>query len=174
MTEIYDIADDYVERYAALNPISATSMGVAGHDAKMSDYSPDGADANAALHRSAAAALNAATPQSERDCIARDAVLDEIRTSLDAHAAGEHLRDLRVLGSPLQGMRMAFDLMPRESQEDWRNIAVRLALIPQGLAGWRRSLQQGVAQSKTTSRRQALGCAQQARVWTGQEGGASP
>ena len=173
MTEIYDIANDYVERYAALNPISATSMGVAGHDAKMSDYSPDGADANAALHKSAAAALNAAAPQSERDRIARDAMLDEIQTSLDAHDAGEHLRDLRVLGSPFQGMRMAFDLMPRESQEDWRSIAARLALVPQGLAGWRRSLQQGVAQSKTTSRRQALGCAQQARVWTGQEGGPS-
>ena len=51
------------------------------------------------------------------------------RTSLDTHDAGEHLRSLRVLGSPLQGIRMIFDLMPRDTEEDWRNIAARMALV---------------------------------------------
>ena len=51
MTRIYDIANEYVEKYATLNPISATGMGVPGHDDKMSDYSPQGAEANDALNR---------------------------------------------------------------------------------------------------------------------------
>ena len=60
MSDIYDIANDYVERYAALNPLSATSIGVPGFDDKMSDFSPQGADANADLNRRTIAALNAA------------------------------------------------------------------------------------------------------------------
>ena len=170
MSHIYDIANDYVERYAALNPLSATSIGVPGYDDKMSDFSPQGADANADLNRQTVAALNAAPVQNERDRIARDAMLDDLQTSLDAHDAGEHLRGLRVLGSPFQGIRMVFDLMPRDAQDDWRNIAARLALVPQGLASYRQSLVEGARQAKTSSKRQAAECAKQAQVWTGAEG----
>ena len=173
MSQVYEIANDYVESYAALNPVKATSMGVPGHDGRMSDYSPQGADANAALNRRAVAALNAAAVEGERDRIARDAMLDDLQTGIDAHAAGEHLRSLRVLGSPFQGIRMVFDLMPRDTEEDWRNIAARLALIPQGLDGYRQSLLEGLRQSKPSSRRQVAGCAQQAEVWTGADGSGS-
>lgn len=172
MSQIYDIANEYVEEYAALNPISATGMGVPGHDAEMSDYSPQGADANAALNRRAIAALNATAAEDERDRIAKDAMLDDLSVSLDTYDAGEHLRNLRVLGSPFQAMRMTFDLMPRETARDWRNIAARLALVPQGLAGYRESLSEGLRQGKPSSRRQAAECARQARTWTGQADGA--
>lgn len=172
MSQVYDIANEYVEEYATLNPISATGMGVPGHDAEMSDYSPQGADANAALNRRAIAALNAAAAEDERDRIAKDAMLDDLSVSLDTYDAGEHLRSLRVLGSPFQAMRMTFDLMPRETAQDWRNIAARLALVPQGLAGYRESLREGLRQGKPSSRRQASECARQARTWTGQADGA--
>ena len=173
MSQIYDIANDYVERYAALNPLSATSIGVPGYDDKMSDFSPQGADANADLNRQTVAALTAAVVENERDRIARDAMLDDLQTSLDSHDAGEHLRSLRVLGSAFQGIRMTFDLMPRDTEEDWRNIAARMALVPQGLESYRRSLQEGARQSRTSSRRQAAGCAEQAQVWTGATGSSS-
>lgn len=71
MTRIYDIANEYVERYAAMNPVSATAMGVPGHDAEMSDYSPQGAEANASLNRETLAALQAAPVEGERDRIAK-------------------------------------------------------------------------------------------------------
>ena len=173
MSQIYDIANDYVERYAALNPLSATSIGVPGFDDKMSDFSPQGAGANADLNRRTIAALNAALVEGERDRIARDAMLDDLQTSLDTHDAGEHLRSLRVLGSPFQSIRMIFDLMPRDTEEDWRNIAARMALVPEGLESYRRSLVEGAQQSKTSSRRQAAECAKQAQVWSGAEGAPS-
>ena len=167
MSQVYDIANDYVERYAALNPLSATAIGAPGYDDKMSDFSPQGADANADLNRRAIAALNAAAVESERDRIARDAMLDDLQTGLDTHDAGEHFRSLRVLGSPFQSIRMVFDLMPRATEEDWRNIAARMALVPQGLASYRQSLAEGAQQSKTSSRRQAAECARQAQTWAG-------
>ena len=172
MSEIYDIANDYVERYAALNPFSATSIGVPGYDDKMADFSPQGADANADLKRETIVALQAAVVEGERDRIAKEAMLDDLQTDLDTHDAGEHLRSLRVLGSPFQSIRMIFDLMPRDTEEHWRNIAARMALVPQGLSSYRQSLAEGMRLSATSSRRQAEGCAQQARVWSG-EGGAN-
>lgn len=168
--KIYEIANDYVERYAAQNPVSATNMGVPGHDDRMSDYSPDGADANAALARQTVAALEATEPQNERDRIARDAMLDDMRTDLDIYDAGEHLRNLRVLGSPFQGLRMTFDLMARDTEEQWRNIASRLSLVPQGLASYRRTLEEGQRVGTSSSKRQAEECAKQAHTWSGQTG----
>ena len=170
MSQIYDIANDYVEKYAALNPFSATSIGVPGYDDKMADFSPQGADANADLKRQTIAALQAAAVEGERDRIAKEAMLDDLRTDLDTHDAGEHLRSLRVLGSPFQSIRMIFDLMPRDTEEHWRNIAARMALVPQGLSSYRQSLAEGMRLSSTSSRRQAEGCAQQARVWSGEGG----
>ena len=42
MSEVYEIADQYVLAYAALDPIAATDAGIAGHDHELTDYSPDG------------------------------------------------------------------------------------------------------------------------------------
>ena len=170
MTTIYTIANDFVERYASQNPVSATGMGVPGHDDRMSDYSPDGSDANAGLARDTVAALEVTEPENERDRIAKDVMLDDLRTDLDSYDAGEHLRNLRVLGSPLQGLRMTFDLMPRDTEEQWRNIASRLNLVPEGLAGYRRTLDEGLSKGTASSKRQATVCAKQAQTWIGANG----
>ena len=167
MTKIYDIANDYVERYAELNPNSATSIGIPGYDHLMSDFSPAGADANNALNIQTIAALQAATEENDRDRIAKEAIIDDLRVSIDQHEAGEHFRSLRVLGSPLQGIRMIFDLMPRHTEEHWSNIASRLNLLPQTLTGYRSSLQEGLNRGLTSSKRQAAECARQAQVWSG-------
>ena len=42
---------------------------------------------------------------------------ERLELALDEHDAGERLRDLRMLGSPVQSVRMVFDLMPRDTEE---------------------------------------------------------
>lgn len=167
MTKIYDIANDYVEKYAQQNPNSATAIGIPGYDHLMSDFSPAGADANDALNRQTIASLESATEENDRDRIAKEAIIDDLQISIDQHEAGEQYRSLRVLGSPLQGIRMIFDLMPRDTEEHWSNIASRLNLLPQMLSGYRSSLQEGLNRGLTTSKRQATECARQAQVWSG-------
>ena len=54
MTEIRTIdalCDAYVDDFCALDPLTATSIGVAGHEHEMTDYSPAGFDAREALAR---------------------------------------------------------------------------------------------------------------------------
>ena len=49
------LCDAYVDDYCALDPLTATSIGVSGHEHELTDFSPAGFDARLALARSAVA-----------------------------------------------------------------------------------------------------------------------
>ena len=170
MTRIFEIADRYVDAFAALDPNAATASGITGHEAEMTDYSPDGATALAALDRRTTAELAAAPIAGERDRIARDVMTERLSVRIAAFDAGEHLRALRIIGSPMQGIRSGFDQMPRATQEDWQNIATRLKLVPRALSGFRATLLEGLARGMPAAQRQARECAKQAAIWSGQQG----
>jgi uncharacterized protein (DUF885 family) len=171
MSKVYEIADDFVDKIAAQNPLLATALGVPGHDGEMADFSPAGATESADLARETLAALNTAPIEGERDRVAKEVMASSLETSLELFDAGEYMRDLNSLGSPVHDIRMIFDLMPRESEEDWRNIASRMALVPEGLSGYRESLAEGLRRGTRGTRRQAAACAKQAEVWCGQKKG---
>ena len=50
-SNIWTLSDRVVDELAALLPVDATFVGVAGHDHRWNDYSPDGIEANAAYFR---------------------------------------------------------------------------------------------------------------------------
>jgi uncharacterized protein (DUF885 family) len=164
---VYQLAERYVERFAALDPVSATGEGITGHDHEMTDYSPAGSDERAELDRATLRALVTTEIRSDADRIAAEVLRERLELSLEEHDAGERLRDLRVLGSPVQSTRMVFDLMPRATVDDWRTIAERLALVPQTLASIEAGFTEGLAQGIVAARRQAVACAQQADIWGG-------
>ena len=167
MSQIFDIADRYVDKVAEMSPFSATYMGVPGHDHEMDDFSPDAAEAEAERDRSTLAELESAPVEDDKDRVARDAMVDSLSLSLDLHDANEHFRSLSMIHSPIHSIRQIFDLMPRESEEDWANIASRMALIPQGLDSYRRTLNEGLRRGLVVAKRQARETADQCDVWTG-------
>ena len=65
-SETYEIADEYVERAAALDPVAATFRGLAGHDDEMTDYSPDGFEERVEYARTGIRRLDAAVATSRR------------------------------------------------------------------------------------------------------------
>ncbi|MGH2632797.1 MAG: DUF885 family protein, partial [Tepidiformaceae bacterium] len=130
LSPVFQIASDLVDRLGALDPILATSMGVPGHDAEMSDYSPEGQAAVAALYRSTLANLAEVPITNDRDRMARDAMRDSLGLRIERFDAGEHLD--AMYRSPVVSVRGSFDLLPRATEADWSNIAGRLALVPQG------------------------------------------
>ncbi len=171
---VYDLADRYVERFAALDPLSATGEGIAGHDHEMTDYSPDGAAERAEHDRATLRALGAIDVTTDADRIAAEVMRERLELALAEHDAGERLRDLRVLGSPVQTVRMAFDLMGRDTADDWQVVAERLALVPQGLSSMEAALAEGAAQGIVAARRQAVACTKQADTWGGQDPATRP
>ena len=166
---VYELAEHYVERFAALDPLAATGEGIAGHDHEMTDYSPDGAAERAELDRATLRALDAAEVRTDADRIAAEVMRERLQLALTEYEEGERLRDLRVLGSPVQTVRMAFDLMPRDTADAWEILAERMALVPQGLASIEAALAEGAEQGIVAARRQAVACTKQADTWGGLE-----
>ncbi len=152
-----------------LDPILATSRGVTGHDAEMTDYSPDGQAARAALDRKTLAELSQIGPLSEPDRLAVQVMLERLQVAVDQDQAGERLRDLRIIGSPFQSIRQCFDLMATATDTDWELIASRMERVPQALASFEAALREGQRRGVVAARRQALVCADQGATWSGQK-----
>ena len=172
MSQIYEIASEYVDRIAELDPINATGMGVPGHDAEMTDYSPDGVVAHSALRRETLAKLAAAEVTGDRDRVAKEAMEDVLSLREELVAVGDHYR-LSGFRNATTVMRMAFDLMPRATEQDWQNIAARLALIPRGAASFRVSLEEGLRVGSPTARRQVAQAIKQSATYAGADGSKS-
>ena len=127
------LCNAYVEDYCSLDPLTATAIGVAGHEHELTDYSPAGFDAREALARRAVAAVEAATPVDDREAAARDAFLERTRLEIELEEAGVNRSRMSVLWSPLHEIRGVFDLMPTEGEEAVAAIASRLAGVPAAL-----------------------------------------
>ncbi|MGB4862315.1 MAG: DUF885 domain-containing protein [Tepidiformaceae bacterium] len=172
MTAIYDIASDYVDRVAALDPISATGMGVQGHDAEMTDFSPEGLAAQSKLRQETLAKLATAPVTGDRDRVAKEAMEDVLVLREAMLAAGDQYR-LSGFRNAATTMRMAFDLMPRATEQDWTNIAARLNLVSGGIAGYRVTLEEGLRKGSATARRQVAQAIKQSATYGGADGEAS-
>lgn len=151
---IFAIASEYVDAIATLDPFAATEMGVAGHDGEVTDFSPAGHAARAALMRGTLARL-AATPPGDRDEeIGRAVMRDSLEGDLERHAAGDEYYDVRSIAGPVQALHEVFDLMPHATAEDWQTIIRRLTGLPGGAATIEALCREGLRLGKLSSRRQ--------------------
>lgn len=166
------LCDSYVEDYCALDPLTATAIGVAGHDHEMTDFSPAGFDARVALARAAVAAVEAATPVDDRESAAKDAFLERTRLELELEDAGVNRSRMSVLWSPLHEIRGVFDLMSTQGEDAVTAIAARMAAIPGALEGLRVTLSNEARKGNVVAARQYGEVADQMRRWTGQVGDA--
>ena len=98
-------SEEYVERYCALDPLTATFIGVAGHDHELPDLSPSGFEAREELTRSAYSAVDASTPADEREQVARDAFLERLGLDLEIVDAGFARSQMNVIESALHEVR---------------------------------------------------------------------
>ncbi len=171
---VFELADEYVERYAALDPVEATDYGITGHEAEMTDYSPEAIEARADADRTTLAALRTAQQRDDRDRIAAESMQERLAVRVDQHDAGERLRDLRVIGSPVQGIRQCFDLMSYETEEDWELVVTRLGRVPDAIDSLRAALDEGIRRDIVAARRQALACSKQSATWGGDDQSTRP
>ena len=165
------IAERYVDEYAALDPITATFIGVDGHDDRLGDLSPDGFTAREELTRTALAAATAATPVDEREAVARDSFLERIGLQVELMDAGQSRAQMSVISSDVHAVRQVFDLMPTASEQDWVHIDARLAAIPDALRGYRATLAEEAAHGNVSAVRQYRKVVDQIGSWTGRSGG---
>lgn len=167
------LSDGYLRDYATLSPVDATFLGISGHDAEMTDYSPDGYTARAALARSAPGAVRAAEPSSTDEVVAAAVFAERAGLESELHDAGLDMAALNVIASPVQDIRAVFDLMPTGTAQDWEAIARRLSGGPDALHGLRASLRAARSSGQTAAVRQVGRVADQCDTWAGGDSGRS-
>ncbi|MEZ0448750.1 DUF885 domain-containing protein [Cellulomonas sp. ICMP 17802] len=156
------IAEAYITELATLDPLGATAMGIAGHDHEMTDLSPAGIEARADLARRTLVTLDGVAPTDEVDQITLAAMQERLGLELELHDAGELLRDLNNIASPVQNLRDIFDVMPTGDVEAWSNIAARLNALPTAVGGYIESLRLAASTGGVAAVRQVEECARQA------------
>ncbi len=161
-TAIDAIADDYTRKLAVLSPLTATAIGIGGHDHLIDDLSPAGHGALADLNRATLTALDAAAPADSTDAVTVAAMRDRLALDLELYDAGEYMADLNVIASAPQTLRDVLDLMPTDTEEDWANIAGRIGRVPEAVAGYLECLRAGAASGPVPARLQAEEIAKQA------------
>jgi len=160
-TDVDRIANDYLDALVELSPITATAMGIAGHDEDLDDFSPAGHAAIAALGGKTLAALALATPGDDIDRVTIAAMQERLGLEAETYAAGIDLMSLNVLASPLQGIRDTFDLMKTGTDADWMTLATRMTKVPAALESYIESLRAAAARGLVTPKRQVVACAAQ-------------
>ena len=170
MTRIYEISDQLVEKIAALHPIAATSLGVPGYEKELGDFSPEGLFESADMAQNTLKELETVPVDNDADRRAKEVITEDLEADLESYRRGEPFRKLNILSSPLQSIRMVFDYMPRENQEDWENIASRLSKVSGALNGYKETLRQGIRDNLVSSKRQTIECSKQALTHSGTSG----
>ena len=165
MSTVADIADRYVEQFAQLDPVSATAVGISGFDHLMTDLSPDGFAARAALDRATITQLEEAAAGAGEET-ARQAMLERLEIACELYESGALTSELNVIASRLQGVREVFDLMPVDGAEAHRNLAARMGAVPSAYTGLRQTYMDAAGQGCVAPRRQVLACVKQCAEWS--------
>jgi uncharacterized protein (DUF885 family) len=162
---IDSIAEDYVERAAALDPALATYAGIAGHDRELPDLSADGFAERAELDRSTLAALDAAEAPGPREQTARAAMQERLAVAVERYDAGDTTSDLNVIDSWVQHVREIFDLMPADGEEAAAAVAKRMAAVPRAYRQFSQTLLGAARNGRPPARLQVEEVAKQCAAW---------
>jgi uncharacterized protein (DUF885 family) len=165
MPSVDDIAAEYVERAAALDPCYATYAGIAGHDHELADLGADGFAGRAGLERSTLAALDAAEATQPGERVAQAAMRERLALAVERYEAGDTTSDLNTLNSWVQRVREVFDLMPTQGEEAAVSIARRMAAVPTAYRQLSATLADAARNGRSASRRQVGEVAAQCAGW---------
>lgn len=160
-SDTYELADRAVEVIAAGDPCMAVLLGLAGDKPELTDYSPAGQERRQEDVAELLGALESLEGGDDRDRIASEVMAQQFRHALAAAEAGDHLRDINIMGSPPQQVRMALEFSSAAECEEL------LRQVPDAMAGWRDSLALGLQSGLPASRRQAVAVASQLSVYAG-------
>ncbi|MDO8363707.1 MAG: DUF885 domain-containing protein [Actinomycetota bacterium] len=162
---IFQFADRFVDEESALDPCMATARGVPGFDHLLTDLSPAGFQERADHVRNGLATLATLPVTNDDDRLAKGFIEERFRTALAEFDAGDWTRDINAIAAPIGDLRAIFDLMSRDSEQAWHDIASRLHAVPAALDGLRDSYEVGRAQGTVAARRQAFAAAEQCATW---------
>ncbi|MSY55578.1 MAG: DUF885 family protein, partial [Actinobacteria bacterium] len=160
-SEIFEISDVFIDEAAALSPMDCTYLGNGLNQGKLDDFSIAGAEIIASLIRRTLKKLELMQPIDEIDRIAKSVMTERLESGLELHESQEGFVLWNVLTSPPSNIRSIFELMARDSAQDFENIASRLHAVETAHAQWIQTISTVAKAGKTTAQRQVRGVIEQ-------------
>jgi len=159
---IDELSESYFRELLRLSPTLTTSVGLAGADeGTLDDYSPAGTEAELALARTTLQSLEKLTPRDSADAVSAAALRERLSLQVEFAEQGESGGTIDVIASPIQSVRDSFDLMARDTADQWVTIARRLEAVPGALTGYLVSLNKRLDSGPAVALRQVERCAEQ-------------
>jgi uncharacterized protein (DUF885 family) len=165
MAWVDTVAEEYVERAAALDPVLATQAGIGGYDHELPDLSADGFAERARLDRLTLAALDAAEVRGPGEQVAREAMRERLGLAVECYDAGDTASQLNVIASWVQYVREVFDLMPADGEQAAAGIAGRMAAVPRAYQQLSQTLLGAARGGRPPARLQVEEVARQCAAW---------
>lgn len=156
-SEIFKLSDTYIDQSAALSPMESTSLGIDLNQDKLDDFSLAAAQVRSDLDRVTLNMLNAIEPIDDIDHIAKAVMQERLESALLLHDSQEAFLLWNVLTSPPSDIRSIFELMPREKDDDFSNIASRLRSVGDAHSSWISTIETLAKEGRTTAARQVRG-----------------
>lgn len=165
MSEIFDFADRLTDEAFDLDPVEQTFAGIPTD--RWPDWSPGGRAAAGAWAESRLSAVSMMDGDGRWDDLGRRVMVDELGLLVEAHRSGFGLRNLNSIHSPVQMVRDAFDVMAKDTEDEWSVVASRLEAIEGAFAGYREALAAGRAAGDVVAARQVVDVIRQLRRHSG-------
>ncbi|HSP60389.1 MAG TPA: DUF885 domain-containing protein [Ornithinimicrobium sp.] len=165
-TDIDRLAEAHLDAAVALSPLEATYLGVPGAEDQIDDLSVEGLRARRDLSRTTLEQLDRLEPQDDTDKVTVSALRERLGLEveeLDLVLGGGAPVDLTVIASAPQAVRDIFDLMAKDTAEQWRTIAARLDNVPRALEQYASALTWSAEHDQVAARRQVVQVAEQCR-----------
>ncbi|WP_298891093.1 DUF885 domain-containing protein [uncultured Serinicoccus sp.] len=169
-TDIDRIAEAHLDATVALSPLEATYLGVPGRDAEIDDLSLDGVRAQREQAAATLAALEGARPVDDTDRVTVAALRERLGLEVelaDLVLSGRAPVELNVIASAPQAVRDIFDLMPKDTEQDWSTVVARLRAVPPALQQFVSALAWSAGQGQVPPVRQVRAVAAQCRDQAG-------
>ena len=168
-TPLDAVAEAHVDALAANDPLAATGIGLPGHDHELPDYSPEGIGHWADELRRTLRLIEETPRTDVVDEVTAAAMRERLGLELESIEASDHFAAVNNIDSPVQWLRDVFDLMPTRSDDDWSNIASRMAGMPRAVSGYIETLREGITRGIVPARRAVTDVAAQATDLAGEK-----
>ena len=171
-TEIDRLAEAHLDAVVAHSPLEATFLGIAGQDDKIDDLSVEGLRAQRDLAAGTLEQLDRLQPQDDTDKVTAAALRERLGLEvdeLDLVLEGRAPVDLNVIASAPQAVRDIFDLMAKDTAEQWATIVARLEAVPTAMQQFTQALSWSAERGQVAPRRQVTAVAGQCRDQAGDE-----
>lgn len=154
LTDVDQIANEYFEKVLDLNPVHATELGRKGVETLYPDYSPAGEKAFARLAKKTLKKVDNVLPIDDVDLVTLDALQERLSLYRKQYKAGFGGWQMNNIASVPQEVRSVFDLMKRNTQQDWEHIVGRMHRVTEALEGYIQTLEAAREEGKVAPRRQ--------------------